>query len=110
MRTNRKLGSTLVQTSRRGRVNSLPNTGQEDNRAQSKIDKWFSFSLHFSSFLTVYLLFKRPFCSLTKGITLNVLLVLSCLNNWRSFEPFMCLDRGRVGDYTVLTTIMTILT
>ena len=29
------------------------NTGQENNIAQPKTDKWFSFSFHFSSFVTV---------------------------------------------------------
>ena len=28
--------------------------GQENSVAQPKTDKWFSFSLHFSSFLTVF--------------------------------------------------------
>ena len=30
--------------------NILPNTGQENNLAQPKADKWFRFSLHFSFF------------------------------------------------------------
>ena len=34
-------------------VSILPSTGQENNIAQPDTDKWFSFSLHFSSFLTV---------------------------------------------------------
>ena len=34
-------------------ANILPSTGQENNIAQPKTDEWFSFSPHFSSFLTV---------------------------------------------------------
>ena len=34
----------------------------------------------------------KTFCSLTKEITLKLLLVLSCPNKQRSFEPFICLD------------------
>ena len=75
----------------------LPSTGQENNIAhQTQIsgltfrfafhrsDKWFNFPLHFSSLLTISL----SFCSLTKGITPKILLVLSCPNKQRSFEPF----------------------
>ena len=42
--TNHTIPSTL---------NILPNAGQESNIAQPKTNKWFSFSLHFSSFLIV---------------------------------------------------------
>jgi len=35
------------------KTEKLPSTGQENNIAQPKTDKWFSFSLHFSLFLTV---------------------------------------------------------
>ena len=34
-------------------ANIFPSTGQENNIAQPKTDKWFSFTLYFSLFLTI---------------------------------------------------------
>ena len=44
-------------------------TGQENNVAQPKPDKWFSFSLNFFIVFDRLAVFYVLFCSLTKGIT-----------------------------------------
>ena len=52
-----------------------------------------SFSFIFSSFLTVYLLFKCRFCGLIKGISPKIcILCVRVKINKRSFEPFCALD------------------
>ena len=56
--------------------NVPPSTGQQNNIAQPETDKWFVIFIVFDRLTVVQVLF----CSSTKGITPNSLLVLSCLS------------------------------
>jgi len=74
-------------------ANILPSTGQENNIAQpknktNKKQKLFRFSSHFHRLTVVQV----SFCSLTKGITLNICRLCFHPNKQRSVEPFVCLD------------------
>ena len=49
----RRVKKKYIYIKRSETENILPSIGQENNIAQPKTDKWFSFTLHFSSVLTV---------------------------------------------------------
>ena len=76
-----------------GHANILPNTGQENNIAQPKLELYF-----FLAFRFVFHRY-RPFtcCLKYRSVVLQMgypeNLVLLCPNNQRSLKPFNCLDR-----------------
>ena len=67
-------------------------TGQENNTAQPKTDKWFSSPSHFSSFFSLFDCCLSVVLSLDKGDYLENMQVVFCPNKQHSFKPFMCSD------------------
>ena len=78
-------------------ANNLPSTEQATTAQPKKKKKKVS---HFSSFLTVYLLFKCRFVAWQRGFPQNLHIVCPCHNKSAFFWTFLCLDLLRPASCT----------